>query len=106
MNKEILCRPFPPELIRQREGQDGKMLAYLETHTVIERLNEGCDIWSFELVQHHVYKAEVVVVGRLTADGIVKMAFGGSAITFNAAGKVVSLADDLKAATSDALKKA
>ncbi len=106
MNKEILCRPFPPEVIRQREGQDGKMLSYLETHTVIERLNEGCDTWSFELVQHHVYKLEVVVVGKLTADGIVKMAFGGSAITFNHAGKVVSLADDLKAAASDALKKA
>jgi hypothetical protein len=106
MNKEILCRPFPAELIRQREGHDGKRLSYLETHVVIERLNEGCDAWSFELVQHHVYKVEVVVVGRLTADSIVKMAFGGSAITFNAAGKVVSLADDLKAAASDALKKA
>jgi hypothetical protein len=106
MNKEILRRPFPPELIRQREGQDGKILSYLETHVVIERLNEGCDTWSFELVQHHIYKVEVVVVGKLTADGIVKMAFGGSAITLNRAGKVVSLADDLKAAASDALKKA
>jgi hypothetical protein len=105
MNKEILCRPFPTELIRQREGQDGKMLSYLETHVVIERLNEGCDAWSFEVVEHHVYKAGVVV-GRLTADGLVKMAFGGSAITFNHAGKVVSLSDDLKAAASDALKKA
>jgi hypothetical protein len=106
MNKEILRRPFPPELIRHREGQDGKMLSYLETHVVIERLNEGCDAWSFEVVQHHIYKVEVVVVGKLTADGVIKMAFGGSAITINNAGKVVSLADDLKAAASDALKKA
>ena len=106
MDNDILRRPFPPELIRQREGQDGKMLSYLETHVVITRLNEGCDAWSFEVVQHHVYRVEVVVVGKLTADGVVKMAFGGSAITFNRAGKVVSLADDLKAAASDALKKA
>jgi hypothetical protein len=105
MNKEILRRPFPPEIVKQREGQNGKMLSYLETHVVIERLNEGCDAWSFEVVQHHVYKVEVVVVGKLTADGVIKMAFGGAAITFNNAGKVVSLADDLKAAASDALKK-
>lgn len=106
MNKDILRKPFPPECIKQREGQGGKMLSYLETHVVIERLNEGCDAWSFEVVEHHVYKVEVVVVGKLTADGVVKMAFGGSAVTFNDAGKVVSLADDLKAAASDALKKA
>jgi hypothetical protein len=105
MNKEILRRPFPPELIKQREGQEGKMLSYLETHVVIERLNDGCDAWSFEVVQHQVYKLEVVVVGKLTADGVIKMAFGGSAITFTHAGKVASLADDLKAAASDALKK-
>jgi len=106
MNKEILRRRFPPELVKQREGQDGKMLSYLETHVVIERLNEGCDAWSFEVVHHHIYKVEVVVIGKLTADGVIKMAFGGSAITFNRAGKVVSLADDLKAAASDSLKKA
>jgi hypothetical protein len=105
MNKDILRRPFPPELVKQREGQNGKMLSYIETHAVIERLNEGCDAWSFEVVQHHVYKVEVVVVGKLTADGVTKMAFGGSAITLNNAGMVVSLADDLKAAASDALKK-
>lgn len=105
MNKEILRRPFPPELIKQREGHNGKMLSYVETHAVIERLNEGCDAWSFEVVQHHVYKAEVVVIGKLIADGIVKMAFGGSAITMDRTGKVVSLADDLKAAASDALEK-
>jgi hypothetical protein len=106
VNKEVLQRPFPPELIKQREGQQGKMLSYLETHVVIERLNEGCDAWSFEVVEHRVYKVEVVVVGKLTADGVIKMAFGGSPITFTDAGKVVSLADDLKAAASDALKKA
>jgi hypothetical protein len=105
MNKDIIRRPFPPELVKQREGQDGKMLSYIETHAVIERLNEGCDAWDFEVVEHRVFKTEVVVVGKLVADGVTKMAFGGAAITFNTSGKVVSLADDLKAAASDALKK-
>lgn len=106
MNKELLRQPFPPELIKQREGYNGKMLSYVATHAVIARLNDGCDNWNFEIVEHHIYKTEVVVVGRLTADGIVKMAFGGSAITTDHNGKVISLADDLKAAASDALKKA
>ncbi len=106
MNKAILCRPFPPELVKQRQGQGGKMLSYIETHSVISRLNEGCDAWSFELVEHHVHDDEVVVVAKLTADTVVKMAFGGSSITRDRAGKPASIADDLKSAGSDALKKA
>ena len=106
MNKDILCRPFPPELIRQRPGQNGKTLSYVETHAVIARLNEGCDAWSFEVLEHSVYDHEVVVLGRLTADGVVKVAFGGSSITQDQTGRVISLADDLKSAGSDALKKA
>ena len=46
------------------------------------------------------------MVAKLTADGIVKMAFGGSSITRDREGRALSLADDLKAAGSDALKKA
>lgn len=106
MNKDILTRPFPPELIRQRPGQNGKTLSYVETHAVIARLNEGCEAWSFEVTEHLVYDNEVVVIGKLTADGITKMAFGGSAITKDSAGRIVSLADDLKSAGSDCLKKA
>jgi hypothetical protein len=106
MKKEILTRPFPPELVKQRPGQHGKTLSYIETHAVISRLNEGCDAWSFEVTRHEIHEAEVVVLGKLTADGVVKMAFGGSSITTNQSGEAVSLADDLKAATSDSLKKA
>ncbi len=105
MKKDILTRPFPAELVKQREGQGGKMLSYLETHSVIARLNEGCDAWSFEIVEHQILEDEVVVVAKLTADGVIKTAFGGSRITRDR-GKPVSIADDLKAAGSDALKKA
>jgi hypothetical protein len=106
LNKSILTRPFPPEQIKQRPGQHGKMLSYIETHAVIARLNEGCDAWSFEIVRHEIHEAEVVVLGKLTADGVVKTAFGGSAITRGQDGEPVSLADDLKAGASDCLKKA
>jgi len=107
VKKDILCRPFAPEQVKTRQGQNGKTLSYVETHAVIVRLNEGCDSWGFEIVEHHVMDDEVVVVGRLTADGVVKMAFGGSSITRDKATRsAVSIADDLKAAGSDALKKA
>ena len=106
MKKEVLTRPFPPELIRQRQGQGGKTLSYVETHAVIARLNEGCDAWNFEIVEHQILPEEVVVIGRLTADGVTKMAFGGSGITRDREGRPTSIADDAKAAASDCLKKA
>jgi hypothetical protein len=106
VNKSILQKPFPPELVKQRQGQGGKTLNYVETHAVIARLNEGCEAWSFEIVEHQVLEDEVVVVGKLVADGVVKMAFGGSGLTRDRSGKCVSVADDLKSAGSDALKKA
>ena len=45
MNKEILCKPFPRELIKERAGPHGKRLRYVDVHAVIQRLNEGSDNW-------------------------------------------------------------
>lgn len=106
MKADVLRRPFAPEQVKQRQGQGGKTLSYIETHAVIARLNEGLDAWSFEIVRHEIFEEEVVVVGKLTADGIIKMSFGGSALTRDRDGQCVSIADDLKSAGSDALKKA
>jgi hypothetical protein len=73
---------------------------------VITRLNEAFDHeWTFEVTSHEIQENEAVVVGRLTAGGVTKMHFGGSSITLDRDGRVVSIADDLKAAASDALKK-
>lgn len=72
----------------------------------IRRLNlafEGC--WSFEIVEYQIMENEVLVMGRIKADGIEKTAFGGASIKKKNGG-FVSVADDLKAASSDALKKA
>jgi hypothetical protein len=107
MKKDILTRPFAADKIKQRPGQHGKTLSYVDVAAVIERLNEAFDHrWDFEVVSHEVRDTEVVVLGKITADGVTKSAFGGSAITLDKEGEVVSLADDLKAAGSDALKKA
>jgi hypothetical protein len=106
MKKDVLTRPFAAEQVRTRRGQGGKSLSYVETHAVIARLNEASDHeWSFEAVKHEILADEVIVLGKLTIDGVTKMAFGGSTVTRDNSGKEVSLADDLKAASSDAIKK-
>jgi hypothetical protein len=106
MKKDVLTRPFAPEQVKSRPGQGGKSLSYIETHAVIARLNEAADFeWSFEVTKHEVLADEVIVLGRLTIDGVAKMAFGGSTVTRDNSGKEVSLADDLKSASSDCTKK-
>lgn len=106
MRRDVLCRPFPPEQVRQRQGQGGKVLSYVETHAVIARLNEGCDTWDFTVEKYEVLEDDVVVLGKLVIEGaMTKFAFGGSSITRDHEGRVVSMADDLKSAASDALKK-
>ncbi len=106
MKKDVLTRPFRPDQIKQRQGHRGQMLAYVDVATVIERLNEAFDYdWSFEVVRHEIQQGEVIVLGKLTAGSIVKTAFGGSSITTDKVGDVLSVADDLKGAASDSLKK-
>lgn len=108
MRRDVLERPFPRELIRHRPGRRGESLAYVEGHAVIARLNEAFDSrWSFEIVREIVRDEEVVVLGGLSAEGVTKNAFGSSAITRSSEdGSTVCLGDDLKAAATDALKKA
>ena len=106
MNRALLEKHFEPAQIRQRKGRNG-LLDYVEGHTVIARLNEAFDgAWSFEVVSHEVGEAEVLVLAKLAAEGVVKMQFGASQVTRDRETKaLVSLGDDLKAAATDALKK-
>lgn len=110
MNRELLEKPFTPEQVKQREGNFGKVLDYVEGHTVIQRLNDAFESkWSFEILEHEILKeaGEVIVLGKLTAENVVKTQFGSSMITrAKETGEIISLADDLKAAATDALKKA
>ena len=106
MNRALLEKPFEPAQIRQRKGRNG-VLDYVEGHNVIHRLNESLDgAWSFEITHHEIREDEVLVLGRLSAEGITKMQFGVSQVTREkGSGALVSLGDDLKAAATDALKK-
>jgi hypothetical protein len=106
--REILETPFPTSLRRTRRGGHGRELTYVETHNYIRRLNQAFEgDWSFNITEHTRTDDEVIVLGRLCAGGVEKAAFGGSNLTRNReTGTPVSLADDLKAAASDALKKA
>jgi hypothetical protein len=108
MNRELLEKPFEPAQIKQRRGRDG-MLDYVEGHAVIARLNEAFEgQWSFEIVRHDILEErdEILVLGKLSAEGVVKMQFGVAQITRDRETReIVSLGDDVKAAGTDALKK-
>ena len=107
MNRDILEKEFEPQQIKRRKGAFGNDLDYVETADVIRRLNAAFDgQWSFEILEHQQLFDEVVVLGRLTAEGISKSQFGSHQITKTKKdGAVMNIGYDLKAAASDALKK-
>jgi hypothetical protein len=96
MNRELLEKPFDPAQIKQREGTYGNILDYVEAHAVIQRLNDAFEgNWSFEVVKHEIVEEEVVVLGKLAADGLAKMQFGNSRITkAREDGTIISMGDD------------
>ena len=106
MNRELLEKPFEKEQIKQRKGNFGDTIDYVETHTVIQRLNDAFEgQWSFEILSQETTAGEVIVLGKLTVEGISKTQFGSNKITTSKQGEVISMGDDWKAAGSDALKK-
>ena len=109
MNRELLEKAFGPEQIKTREGSFGKTLEYVEAHSVIQRLNDAFDgEWSFQIVEQKVLEQtdEVLILGQLKTGDIVKSQFGSTKITRSRqSGEMVSIADDFKAAATDALKK-
>jgi len=104
----LVCLTTKFSNVKTRPGRNGQAMRYLEGHQVIERLNQAFDgDWSFRITDHQITETGIVVLGELTAQSLVKMAFGGSEVTkARETGLPVSLADDLKAAATDALKKA
>jgi hypothetical protein len=107
MDRQALERPFPQEVIKSRKGAHGQV-SYVEAAHYIRRLNEAFDgKWSWSIVAREQLDGQVLVVGALEVGGMVKHAFGGSRVTTKAGGTdPISLADDFKAAGTDALKKA
>jgi len=107
-SRQLLEAPFHKDQIKFRPGHFGQTLAYIEGHAIIRRLNEAFESqWSFEIVEHRIFETEVLVLAKLSCPLGSKMAFGGSGITHHKeTGEVLGLTDDLKAAATDALKKA
>jgi hypothetical protein len=107
MNLELLKQPFPTNQIKNRQTSIGMTVAYLETPTVINRLNDVFNgEWSFKIIEHKFLDDDVVVIGELTAEGITKQQFGTCELHQDSEdGIVLSMGDALKAAASDALKK-
>lgn len=107
IDRKLFEQPFPETLIKTRRGPFGQTFSYVEGAEYIRRLNDAADgEWSFEVLNHEIRATEVVVLARLTIGEISKTAFGGSTITVSREGELLSIADDLKAAATDALKKA
>ncbi len=107
-NREILEKKFSKKEVKSRPGPGGRTILYVDTASVIRRLNEAFDgDWSFEIKEKHIdtENGYVWVLGRLTCGGVVKEQFGSKAIAYNPDGSFMDLGDDLKAAASDALKK-
>jgi hypothetical protein len=72
----------------------------------IQRLNDSFEgQWSFEIITQEKEGSEVIVLGKLTVEGVSKTQFGSNKISLSKAGEVISIGDDWKAAGSDSLKK-
>jgi hypothetical protein len=112
---DFLMQRTPSREIKMRAGRGGMQFAYVEHGYVTERLNLVFGFnWDFEIVDKQILDDEVIVEARLTVrtpggQTIVKTQFGGAEIKRHASGarsgRPLSIADDYKAAASDALKK-
>ncbi|GAG24559.1 unnamed protein product, partial [marine sediment metagenome] len=107
MNREILEMEFDQSQLKTKTGTFGNQVSYIDGAAVIGRLNEAFESsWSFEVAEYKILDDEIVVLGKLTADGITKSQFGSTRITRHRdTGETVSIGDDLKAASTDAIKK-
>jgi hypothetical protein len=108
---EFIGQKTPKQFIKTRPGPGGIQLSYVEVGYVINILNQvfGFD-WDFRILDQQIGKMQVWVRGELTVrvkeHSVIKGQYGGAAIKTNrSTGEPISIADDLKAAASDSLKK-
>ena len=99
MNTELLTKAFEQNQIKTRPGSFGRTLEYVPSSEVIKRLNEA-GAWNCRIVKEIIDENEVALLVELEIGGDKRQQWGGKQR------KGVSLADALKAATSDGIKKA
>jgi len=60
-----LSEPFPSEAIKSRKGNFGNTLSYVDSATIIHRLNEVLEgRWSFKVLSHQINPDEVYICSR------------------------------------------
>lgn len=97
---EALGKPFPKTALKQRKGGGGRSFTYVETHTVIHRLNSATNGWDFHIKDVQWRNDVLIVQGELTIHGL------GTRSGFGVQQVVERAGEDLvKGAASDALKK-
>lgn len=96
---DILTRDFPAQAIKYREGGGGKRMAYLETQTVVRRLNEATEnSWDFRVTRFEWHGDLLIATGEMTLPGLGTRA--GTGVQ-----RVHEKSEDLvKGAASDCLK--
>ena len=106
-----LVQKTPPQYIYKRPAKGGGEWSYVTGNYVEKVLNFvfGWN-WDFEVVAHGKEGTQIWVHGKLTVKGpqgetITKSQFGRSDIKKLRSGEVLDFGNDLKAATTDALKK-
>ena len=111
---DFLLKPTPKQFIRTRPGKGGGQFEYVSGAYVKKVLNLMFGFnWSFNVVNFdaNLNAKQAIVHGRLTCIGsngeqIVKEQFGRADLKFRrGSSEPLDLGNDLKAATTDALKK-
>lgn len=113
----LITGKTPKDVVYQRPVRGGANVDYIPGWWFIEQLNSlFSHLWDFDVLSEFVGQQQVWVKGRLTvklSDGTTasKTAYGGSDIKkygdrSDKAGQIIDIGDDLKAAATDALKKA
>lgn len=103
---DILTRPFPASAIKQRSGGGGRMLDYVEGHTVIHRLNEATGN-NWEMAVKAISRQDLGQ-GRALMTAHVALTLPGLGTREHIGIQEVSAnaGDLVKGAVTDALKKA
>jgi len=105
----------PKDAVHSHKGRGGGNFSYVTGFWMAGQLNALFDYnWDWDVLRENIGKTQCWVLGRLTihleAEGgkyvtVYKEAFGGSDIKMSS-GNVIDIGDDMKAASTDALKKA
>lgn len=111
----VLTQKTPTNVVKQRKGPGGKMLSYVPHAWVTATLNQAFGwAWSWDVQEWRLVPdgdpREVFVLGKLTVHtqngDLVKSQFGSATVKRSrTTNEPLSIGDDLKAASSDALKK-